>query len=144
MYVPYHKHSLTSLSPDAKDMECGLVLVQSIFGEDKQIRKKYDRNVGMSTNSFVEIFRKNGIPALFRHIPYNLLLSVLKSNEFCIVFLSTQRFFMKMGHFTFMYKNEHNIPFIYDLPSNSIPAEEYLITMNYDFNQIWVLFYDDI
>lgn len=140
-------NSIKPISPDAKDMECGLILIQSIFGNDKQdikqIRKNYDRNIGLSTDFFAEIFTKNGVPVIFRQIPYNLLLNILKTNEFCIVRLSTNRFFMQLGHLTYMYKNEYNIPFIFDLPSTSIPAEEYIRARDYDFNQIWVLFYHD-
>jgi len=146
--VYVHVNNIKPISPDAKDMECGVILVQSIFGTEKQdikqLRKNYDRNVGLSIDSFTEIFRNNGISVIFRQIPYDVLLKILKINEFCIVCLSTKRFFMKMGHFTYMYKNENNIPFIFDLPSNSVPAEQYINTMDYDINQIWVLFYHNI
>ena len=138
-----HARQLQPVSQNAKDMECGLTLTQSIFSPQKILHQRinYKREEGMSIDTFIDIFRKNGHNVTFQHLPHERLVNILKSNECCVVFLCTKRFFMKMGHFTFMYKGVDNIPYVYDVPSEHVPAEMYFKKMGYDPNDVMVLFH---
>jgi len=150
LYVDYSRLSLPS--PNTGANECGLIVGQSIFGHQTQhcakVRKGYNPDSGLTTDELCELFQSYGIQHVsFRLISVESLPGFLKpSGSPCgylaIVFLQTRRYFMRAGHFTFIYcndKSQINILEITTRGPNGIPFDQFMEMYGYDVDNIQIL-----
>lgn len=145
----YKLNTIKKLNSSTKAMECGLIVLQTIFGANKceQIRKQYNNCVGMYPKTMYDFFKKNakGKIVEFRQIDYDTLKVTLQSDEIYVLFIQTKRFFMRMGHFTFVFKQNGEL-YIWDRTidgnkdSDKSPFDEYFEKYDYDFHNIQILY----